>query len=485
MSLLLLLRRGTSTPFTPASLSGLSMWLDPTDSATLTLSGSQIVDISDKSGNGNHATQPTAASRPLTGGSINGLNAMIFDGTDDFFNLGAGIAGIMTGAVTAFIVALSDNAGDASQLLMGFGTATTAPRGATIFQTATQLQGYHRTTVAPTNLTFTRNTTPFLACLRRNNGSVRVWGNGGTSAYGSDSEDVTATLGTIGAAGAAANRFDGQIAEIIIYNRALSSAEMNLVNNYLAAKWGLTVAAIQGVTAPSDFGTIGTMARWWDASVASSITVATGVSSWAGLQTGAIAMINATAGEQPPYAAGPPATVTADGNNDRLFTTAGNRVFTAPAAMTIAMRGRLITPSTGTLGFLINEATGSAGWGLSATPAGALDFRWEGATRVQSRTPDSVIDTTQPINIIVTYDGTTNASGIRIYINGTEQTYSVQQNGVTLANASVGTAIGVRSGGTLTGLYTNTAYQRAVMYTEVLSSAALTNLNNFLSTGIQ
>ena len=56
-----------SAAFTPASLSGLTLWYDPSDAATITESGGAVSQVDDKSGNDYHATQATGASQPTTG----------------------------------------------------------------------------------------------------------------------------------------------------------------------------------------------------------------------------------------------------------------------------------------------------------------------------------------------------------------------------------------------------------------------------------
>lgn len=83
--------------FSPATLFAASepgVWLDPSDLSTLfqdtagttpvTAAGQSVGRILDKSGRGNHATQSTAASRPIYQVDANGLGYLLFDGVDDF-----------------------------------------------------------------------------------------------------------------------------------------------------------------------------------------------------------------------------------------------------------------------------------------------------------------------------------------------------------------------------------------------------------------
>lgn len=62
-----------------------SMWQDAAGTVPVTAAGQPVGRIIDKSGRGNHATQPTAASRPmLRQSATTGAYYLEFDGSDDF-----------------------------------------------------------------------------------------------------------------------------------------------------------------------------------------------------------------------------------------------------------------------------------------------------------------------------------------------------------------------------------------------------------------
>jgi hypothetical protein len=85
---------GGAAPFSPLSLSPYS-WFDPSDLSTLwqdtagttpvTADGQSVARIDDKSGNGRHMIQGTAAARPLYK-TAGGLHWLLFDGVDDEFH---------------------------------------------------------------------------------------------------------------------------------------------------------------------------------------------------------------------------------------------------------------------------------------------------------------------------------------------------------------------------------------------------------------
>jgi hypothetical protein len=55
---------GFSGAWTPAQLPSLALWLDADDASTITLNGSDVSQWDDKSGNGNHVSNATAATQP-------------------------------------------------------------------------------------------------------------------------------------------------------------------------------------------------------------------------------------------------------------------------------------------------------------------------------------------------------------------------------------------------------------------------------------
>ena len=111
----------TSIPHRPRSalapdalfaLGETGFWLDPSDAAAVfadmagtvpALIGDPVARVNDKSGNGNHASQPTVASRPILRAAPSGERYLDFDGVDDFmvvpsFSPGTNIAQVFAGA---------------------------------------------------------------------------------------------------------------------------------------------------------------------------------------------------------------------------------------------------------------------------------------------------------------------------------------------------------------------------------------------------
>jgi hypothetical protein len=76
--------------FIPTDLTKLRLWLDASDptAVSFTTNTTNVSAWLDKSSNGYHATQTSFASQPVyINSAVNNLNAIMFDGNGDFFNL--------------------------------------------------------------------------------------------------------------------------------------------------------------------------------------------------------------------------------------------------------------------------------------------------------------------------------------------------------------------------------------------------------------
>lgn len=73
--------------WTPALITT-AAWFDAADASTITLNGSAVSQWTDKSGNGRNATQSTAANQPIYNRiGYNNKPTLSFDGVNDFLNL--------------------------------------------------------------------------------------------------------------------------------------------------------------------------------------------------------------------------------------------------------------------------------------------------------------------------------------------------------------------------------------------------------------
>ena len=107
----LLHRRKAFRGFSPLDVSGLEVWLDASDSSTITESSGAVSQWDDKSGSGNHVTQATSDNQPTTNSlTLNGLNVIDFDGVDDRL-INSGFTTSLGNTFTIFTVLAQTGAG--------------------------------------------------------------------------------------------------------------------------------------------------------------------------------------------------------------------------------------------------------------------------------------------------------------------------------------------------------------------------------------
>ena len=239
---------GGVPPFSPSSISGLKLWLDADDSATITLNGSNVSQWNDKSANAFNFTQSTATNQPArTLSGQNGKTVLTFL-TNDFMrntaiNWGAS-------ASTLFIVGKEDNASRTDYTCL-FTTGTGAT-GQWAYGIALKPPGdNNRLAIFSIGQNLTRFTNQMtgsnadILCFTSNGiSSGNVTANLFLNAAADASNPLTYSLGTSSAAGAqlcangaGGETYSGTICEVIMYDTVLSSANRILVQDYLKTKW--------------------------------------------------------------------------------------------------------------------------------------------------------------------------------------------------------------------------------------------------------
>lgn len=223
--------------WTPAEIST-SLWLDASDGATITESGGKVSQWNDKSGNSRHATQGTLANRPTTGlVTVNGLNAIDFDGADDWLVTSGYIpANTSAGDLCAFIVANSTGSADRALL----STRGLTNNGFTFRTNSTTQTAYFHAGATPT-LTLAISAGANVFQFVRDALSVRLGENGSLgSATSLSNYTVSGQNLTIGAdSGAGFSRFDGPVCEVVLLESLPTDAIREQIEGYLSWKWGL------------------------------------------------------------------------------------------------------------------------------------------------------------------------------------------------------------------------------------------------------
>lgn len=245
-SMKLLMAAGGTASTLPVS--GAALWLDASDSASITHSSGAVSQWNDKSGNGRHVSQSTASAKPTTGtNTLNGLNVITFDGGDVLSYSGS--TGVDPDTMTAFIVFLESTQVTNAGIVAGHAGATNdwTRTDAFVFETHDNSSNLILTVDSANRGSWggTGAAPADIYALRRGAGGGTFRNGGSNISTAPTGTWSTATGGFViggrylSGAVAGTNRLNGRIAEIIIYPSALSVADTNLVGNYLE-RWGDT-----------------------------------------------------------------------------------------------------------------------------------------------------------------------------------------------------------------------------------------------------
>ncbi len=249
----------------PTQITGLQLWLDASDSSTLfdATSGGSLVAADggvarweDKSGNGRHFTQSTSGSRPARKtNQQNGKDTLLFDGSNDTL-VGADFLDLNTGGLTAFIVYKRNATGARHELLAK--TVSSTGFGWILFQSdADKLtfrnQGLSKSTARETSSAVavsdygvitakvTAGSVSGASFFKNSQSLGMASATNGDSSF--ETPDNTTGLLRIGAQEYQGDLYfplSANLAEIVLYDSALSDTDREAVENYLLAKWAIT-----------------------------------------------------------------------------------------------------------------------------------------------------------------------------------------------------------------------------------------------------
>lgn len=227
----------------PSNVSGLHLWLDANDETTITQTANKISQWNDKSGNNYNLTQGISGSQPELKPNGYGLrNTVLFDGADDFMT--TNIPGTLD-EMTVFIVSkynqLNQGSGD-FDYLYSYGTnsanqlVSLARRASGSFDDDYYLFDGGTTLNGP-NL----DGQVFTTHVQRinNTATFHEYFKNGVSEVVTDNDVAFSVSGTfdLGRYLTGTHYLDGEIAEIIIYNRSLNNTERETIETYLTQKW--------------------------------------------------------------------------------------------------------------------------------------------------------------------------------------------------------------------------------------------------------
>ena len=211
------------------TVSGLKVHFDTTDTTTITKDGSNLVSQwDDLSGQANHISQATSSKQPLFVDNVHNKSPIIrFDGVDDSLFRTTFSGGQLGQPNTIFIVCTTQTG-----WILGGGTSD---KNNAFLVSGGVYKLYANPSVGSVsnNSTFAQYTLSFnttSSTLRRNKSDLQTGMNVGVEPF--QGIALASVYGTQGYANV-------DIAEVLVYDNVISVSDRNLVEDYLATKWGL------------------------------------------------------------------------------------------------------------------------------------------------------------------------------------------------------------------------------------------------------
>ena len=246
---------GVKKKFRPTDISGVQLWLDANQLSGVA-DGGTVASWADKSGQGNNATQSTEAHKPTFQVNIvNNLPVVRFNDVTDFLTV-ANPSVFDEASGTIFIVMATDDAtaeqemfsssddGGLDTKYMGFGINTngtfrTKQRDADTEDHVSSISTVSNSTFAL--LTFNSSGTAYT--VHKDGGAAEAVGSNNGDWFGDTSARDNVIVGARKTHSGNSLPFDGDIAEIIVYNSPLTSLDRQKVESYLRYKYSLDVAS--------------------------------------------------------------------------------------------------------------------------------------------------------------------------------------------------------------------------------------------------
>jgi hypothetical protein len=227
----------------PTDIAGCVLWLDASDSATFTLSGSNVTQWRDKSGVGNHGTPTGTVTR--TTAVFGGRSSVSFNGSTVRGSVS------VTGPTMTVIAVYQPNEvrGDRDQRVVSFANPGESDWNSILRSTGLNIQGggpslrttYRNSTILAQSVSSHLANSPFIGCARYTGSAAAVFLNAteGTALAATSGNFGISTYGLANQASGSPETLNGHIAEVIVYTVAITTTQRQQLESYLAWKWGI------------------------------------------------------------------------------------------------------------------------------------------------------------------------------------------------------------------------------------------------------
>lgn len=234
----------SSSTFTPASLTGLIGWYDAQNSGSITQSSGLVSQWNDLSTIANNVSQATSANQPTYGAtSFNSKPGIRFfaTGSSNFLQSSALPVASINDCTVFVVFNIATIAGYSTLYALGgsgdefdIAVRQTTPNFAILYSS--------NTTPNEADSSISLSTaTNYYGCWQRSSGttSFRINGSADATTTAQANNITIAVSSTLIGGDNAGEPFDGTIAEVIVYNRALTVTEIGQVETYIKSRWGL------------------------------------------------------------------------------------------------------------------------------------------------------------------------------------------------------------------------------------------------------
>lgn len=234
---------------TPLEVPSSVVWLDCADTNLLApyTSGGLVSQIRDKSGRGNHAIQATDADKATTGSTINGKNALSFNGSSSFYSIADNPSVSPTTGMTLFAVfRIASSTSSTKSVVSKDRTGVSNPPYRISYIQNTPIIQFAMANPASSSTVVQIQgalNTPYIFAANYDGTNANLTLNQLTTSPSAHAIilDSTGPL-LIGRQTLDDTRFShGLLGEVIMYNRNLSAEEILKVKRYLSNKWGIQI----------------------------------------------------------------------------------------------------------------------------------------------------------------------------------------------------------------------------------------------------
>lgn len=220
--------------------SGLITWLMANEG--ITLASGNVSIWNDRSGQNNHATQSNSSNRPgYSSSAINDLPAVTFNGSSQFLALPSGYSTFTSGA--SIFVVLRPNSVSAGARVIDLGNGATSDNVNIQEPTSTGASMYVFNGSTPSSVTASSAITlgkfQLLEAIHNGSTTATILTNALQGAQSTSMNSITNTPRSsnfLGQGSAGGNYFNGDIAEVLVYNRAVTTLERSTIEAALISK---------------------------------------------------------------------------------------------------------------------------------------------------------------------------------------------------------------------------------------------------------